>query len=591
MSRAVLSFVASCTLASVSLAQDEPQAPDETIEYTSFKGQDRQLYPWTGEHIVFLTQANDLDPGAMAGLIEVFDGIWSFYAEATGRRPRKFKEHEGKAIIAVEPDTCGAGCGYLGYTGIELMPDYFTHLYETFRDSGEIDQVLPYEFGRNFWFYGEQLEYHGKQNTGTITTGYAVLMRFWALEAVERSVGPFQGAPGVVFTETIHGLVDEYESSKKASWKNTLLKGRGVANRLNLGATDLFASLLMRARSVSAREDFVTRVWRFAGEQPPAEDTKEAAGNLVVAASLAAETDLTELFKSWGFPVSRAVRKRIKEGLADGALLSAVGSETAPEAGVGSYVFEATTATSEKPLRVWYYVPDRTVKRTKVLFVLHDRDRGGERLRNRWLEIAKNKRVVLLVPEFSELHYPDSRSYELGNRFDADGGGLPEEQWTFNAIDPVFDHASQALGLHAESYSMYGYGAGAQFIQRFVFWRPERVDVAVAANAGSYTPPVSAEAWPHGLADESLSPAQLARAFEAQLIVAVGKKAIEPSGDTAEIRAQGLNLVERGESFFQAARKRAKSERTRLRWKLELVSGAGDSSYYMRSPASRLLGL
>lgn len=593
MSQVLASVAALAVLVSASSAQtDDPKPPDETIEYISFEGQVRQLYPWIGKHVVFLTRSNELEPATMVQLVEVFDGIWEFYVEATGRRPRKAKEHAGKATIAEEPETCGAACGYLGYTGIEVMPPYFANLYETFRDSGEIDQALPYEFGRNFWFYGDQLEYHDAQNTGSITTGYAVLMRFWALEAVERSIGPFNGAPGVVFTETIHGLVDEYESSKKNSWKSTLSKGRGVDNRLNLGATDLFASMLMHLRSISERDDFATRVWRFAGEQPDARDTEAAVTNLIVAASLAAELDLTDVFKGWRFPVSRDARKRVKEGLADGARLSSDGSDPVPVSGTGSYVFQAGTESAEKPVRIWYHVPDRLKHKTKVLFVLHDEWRRGERLRDRWLTIAKNKRIVLLVPEFSELHYAGSDGYELGNRLDADGNPTPEDQWIFTTIDDIFVHASQSLALGAEAYSMYGCGVAAQLVHRFVLFKPDRIDVAVAANAEWYTLPESDREWPYGLAGEELSAERLGRAFEAGLIVALGKQATASLTDSpAEARGQGPHILARGKSFFDLARKRAKAEGARFRWKLELVPGVDDSSYRMRMRASGLLGL
>ena len=79
--------------------------------------------------------------------------------------------------------TCGAGCGYLGATGIELMPDYFRELYDGVAKHNEIDQALPYEFGRNFWFYSPQLGYHNGVDSSAVITGYAVFMRFLAVDA------------------------------------------------------------------------------------------------------------------------------------------------------------------------------------------------------------------------------------------------------------------------------------------------------------------------------------------------------------------------------------------------------------------------
>ena len=192
----------------------KPLAP---VAYKSFQGKARSLFPWKGEKIAFLTPTSDLDPVTMTRLVEVFDRMWRFYADATDREPAKSREYEGCLSIAVEPETCGAGCGYLGFTGIELMPDTFRALYDGVRRDGKIDQALPYELGRNFWFYGDALEYVGDDNTGSITTGYAVLMRFWAIEAAGCEVGPFRDASGKEFLAEVRGLVDLYTASMPLS--------------------------------------------------------------------------------------------------------------------------------------------------------------------------------------------------------------------------------------------------------------------------------------------------------------------------------------------------------------------------------------
>jgi hypothetical protein len=53
--------------------------------------------------------------------------------------------------------TCGAACSYLGVTGTEIEPPYFQTLYDGIANNDLYDQALFYEFGRNFWFYGDAL--------------------------------------------------------------------------------------------------------------------------------------------------------------------------------------------------------------------------------------------------------------------------------------------------------------------------------------------------------------------------------------------------------------------------------------------------
>lgn len=138
--------------------------PKTAVAYVSFQGQQRALFPWIGEHVAFQTQTADLDPVTRTRLVEVFDRLWRFYVDATGREPAPNRSVDGRLSIAVEPSTCGAACGYIGTQGIELTPPCFDVLYAGIRKDGSSDQVLPYEFGRKFWFYGDQLEYVGARN-------------------------------------------------------------------------------------------------------------------------------------------------------------------------------------------------------------------------------------------------------------------------------------------------------------------------------------------------------------------------------------------------------------------------------------------
>lgn len=288
------------------------------VPYTTFFGTERDLYAWSGQHMALLTREPDLEAETIERLLESLDRVYEFLRDGTGKEPMRFFEHEGRIPIAVEPETCGVGCGMLGATGIELMPERFAEVYEAMRDTGRLELTPAYELGRNFWFYGEALDYHDDDLTGAVSAGWARLVGLWGVEASGCELAPHQGGSGEEYLATLRGLVDIYENDPDATFDSTLRVGRSVVNPLDLGASNLFASFLLRVEAESGREDFQRRFLRAVDELPPAGSTVEAVDNLVVAASRAAGRDLCDDFaERWRFPLSPDARRRVREALDD----------------------------------------------------------------------------------------------------------------------------------------------------------------------------------------------------------------------------------------------------------------------------------
>lgn len=292
-------------------AAEPPAVPKPVrMEYRSFRNEALQRYAWLGQRVAFLTVRAELDPAVMGKLCDTFDKVYAFYREATGREPAKGKQYEGRVTVAEVAKTCGAGCGYLGAQGIELMPGCFRELYDGVAERNEYDQALPYEFGRNFWFYSPQLAYHRGADAGSVVTGYAVFMRFPALDAAGVQLGRFRGRSGNEFRGEVQRLVDLYVADKSLTWENTLQLGAAPRNPMGLNGTDLFAGFCFRLAGAHGGPQFVARLWQEAGKRPAAKSTQDAIDNFVLAASAAAEKDLTVLFsQDWRWPVSEAARK------------------------------------------------------------------------------------------------------------------------------------------------------------------------------------------------------------------------------------------------------------------------------------------
>ena len=298
-------FLLEGSVAGSNLGADQPSdLQPRPTSYETFSGTQLSLYAWVGTHVAILTPEAERDPAVMKRLLQVFDQAYEYYHHITGKEPEPDKIFEGRSIIAVVVETCGAGCGNVGFTGIELLKNTFEVLYSGVRDRNEFDQVVFYELGRNFWFFEEQVQYKKPDDQDSVPTGYAVLMRFLSMDNAGVRPGPFNGVKFSKFRSTVVGLVKRYEADRRLTWSNTLRVGKAPDNSLRLGSTDLFASFLMRLTRAFGSE-FPARLWPAVATRPPARTTQEAIDNLVLAACAATSKNLTEIFaKRWRWPVS-----------------------------------------------------------------------------------------------------------------------------------------------------------------------------------------------------------------------------------------------------------------------------------------------
>lgn len=246
------------------------------------------------------------------------------------------------------------------------------------------------------------------------------------------------------------------------------------------------------------------------------------------------------------------------------------------------------------PLPVWYQLPERVTAGTPVVVVMHGVRRDADRYRDEWAGLAAAYGFIVIVPEFSQADFPRSAGYNSGYFAEADGTPRPRGQWAFAAIEPLFDEVRRRFGTAAPRYTLYGHSAGAQFVHRYVMFMPEgRIGQAIAANAGWYTMPDPATAFPYGLAGAPVAPEALAAALARPLTIMLGTQDNDPAASdlrtTPEANRQGPHRFARGQSFFAAAR--AQTERTgaRLGWRMEFVPGVGHSNRLMAEAAARLI--
>ncbi len=256
--------------------------------------------------------------------------------------------------------------------------------------------------------------------------------------------------------------------------------------------------------------------------------------------------------------------------------------------------FDYSVSGSSKLIRVWYYKPDGFTTNSKIVFVMHGVKRDGKRYLDEWKTYANDANSLLIVPEFSKEQFAGSRSYNLGNMFTKSGETVAKKQWSFTAVEEIFDYVKVQTQSKERSYNIYGHSAGAQFVHRLITFLPNcRVNIAIAANAGWYTNPKFSIDFPYGLRGTSVSSYDLNLIFKKRFIVLLGENDTNSKSKylrkTEEAQMQGKNRFERGYHYFREAKLQSKSFGYDFNWSFETVPGVGHNNSEMAVAASEFL--
>lgn len=290
---------------------------------------------------------------------------------------------------------------------------------------------------------------------------------------------------------------------------------------------------------------------------------------------------------AWAFLLGASVAAVLIAAGGQAAWADQIGS------GAGSFTFVDVKGDPAKPITVYTFRPQGYGSTSPIVFVMHGVLRNGADYRDQWISEAERHGFLLIVPEFSQEHYPGGRMYNLGNMFDRDGTAVAEPQWTFSAIEHLFDHVREITGNRNEKYLIYGHSAGGQFVHRFVLFKPNsRLERAVAANAGWYTMPSDVE-YPYGLGKSGVSDEGLKSAFDKKLVILLGDQDVDEKdrylSRTPQALDQGRHRFERGHAFFRVAQQEASRLHAELRWELRIAPGVGHNNSRMAPWGARAL--
>jgi hypothetical protein len=278
------------------------------------RGLDLRLIPWTGKEVVFLTTGDGHDPALMGLWVSRLDAGWRLYTDLTGAKPSPFKHSGGKVTIAAVPGadlTCGAGCGYVGATGIELAMFYDQNYPELTTRPKAMPHYVFYEMGRNFYTFGER--------HSCFITGFAVFMRYVCMDTlgyedsdartrkVIEGVEPLLAASGLGFLDlftTSSGTGEKVDRIQDADGKLVSPSDQPVR----------YAAAMLRLRRENGGDEWVRRFFgELAGCPTSPAGTREGAlgqgWHWLLCASVAARKDLSPVFAGeWKLPLDDDTR-------------------------------------------------------------------------------------------------------------------------------------------------------------------------------------------------------------------------------------------------------------------------------------------
>lgn len=264
--------------------------------------------------------------------------------------------------------------------------------------------------------------------------------------------------------------------------------------------------------------------------------------------------------------------------------VSAVSQINLHAAGKQSFIYSGEGITKEHPLKVWYYSPSEKTDSLPVLIMLHGAKRNASAYLDDWIATADLFHCIVVAPEFSQKDYPKAEKYNLGNVWNEKKKAFNDHsETTFSVIEPLFDFVKAQTGSVQKGYYLTGHSAGSQFVHRFLFFNPvNRVIRAVCANAGWYTMPNTEKDFPFGLKGAGVNADDLKSVFSKEVFIVLGEDDISANSEDFNsgppYSEQGDSRYDRGLTFFETARLKAKAIGSPFNWKLYTVPHVAHSN-------------
>ena len=236
---------------------------------------------------------------------------------------------------------------------------------------------------------------------------------------------------------------------------------------------------------------------------------------------------------------------------------------------------EVTFSYWNKPdINIFYSTPELINEKTKIIFLIHGDSRDAKKSINDWLQIARDRNVVLVAPKFSDDFYLEYSYLMISNE---KGRLLNNKSMHLdNSLGILFDFFRSKLKLSTLSYRLYGYSKGSEFVQRYLlFSNDTRVDKVAMANSGFYTFVDDQIDFPFGTKNMNLSNQRIEWFMRLKGGVFLSDNNIKKMDrtliKTRKAKKQGKNRLDRGTNFFNDMTRLGVERNLPFRWRYQLV--------------------
>jgi hexosaminidase len=307
LTKIVLSFSNIYPIKEIEILSASVSTQEPSLTYGSFRGETLTRTPWVGRNIAYMTDPkNTFQPTAsnMSSVLNTLDRAYDFYQKATGYTPYLASQHRNRLRITHTANTCGAACGYVGATGIEITP-YFSNILLTNgapnTSNHAYNEVLFYELGRNFYGFEPKIQTNPAVVIN-IAEAFAVLMRKWSME--QSGAAPSEEEIRWQRMAQEQALRYAQESYTESHWEKTMKQGGDRAVAVYVGMWSLMGDAFGTS--------FKNRFWKEVTMRPDVVNNNPnkpayiyALDNMYIAACKASERNLKRVFVDmFKWPVS-----------------------------------------------------------------------------------------------------------------------------------------------------------------------------------------------------------------------------------------------------------------------------------------------
>lgn len=148
--------------------------------------------------------------------------------------------------------------------------------------------------------------------------------------------------------------------------------------------------------------------------------------------------------------------------------------------------FIHTTNYANPKLGYYYYISKKIMKnkaqKTPFLIMVPGRDGNGQDIvTKQFKDFAKQNGFVIIAPSFIE----DTKNWDKRTSYQYPAA------WSGKALDSILHDFTTKQKISSNGIYMYGFGAGAQFSERYSLLHPNYIIACVIHNPGSLTLPTS----------------------------------------------------------------------------------------------------